>query len=256
MAFAALTSAQLQAMSDALERSTLDSVVERYVAQEKRATIRSEADDWQRRLGSAGLCALLRVLAEERLESSRVADRRIELVWSGPERDSAGSRDTAVVARELFGTAARDVLVSSFALYGGRELFAVLAERMQLIPGLRVRLCLNVTRAAGDGRPIEAIVGEYAARFRASEWPGLRLPRAYYDPRALEPSAASRAVLHAKCIVVDDARALVSSANFTEAAQSRNIEAGVLINDATFARSVRLQFDDLIDRMVLRPLAI
>jgi phosphatidylserine/phosphatidylglycerophosphate/cardiolipin synthase-like enzyme len=38
-------------------------------------------------------------------------------------------------------------------------------------------------------------------------------------------------VLHAKCIVVDGRHALVTSANSTEAASQRTIEAGVLLVD-------------------------
>jgi phosphatidylserine/phosphatidylglycerophosphate/cardiolipin synthase-like enzyme len=45
---------------------------------------------------------------------------------------------------------------------------------------------------------------------------------------------------------VDDCRAFVSSANFTEAAQEHNIEAGVLIVDPAFARALRDQFESLV----------
>jgi phosphatidylserine/phosphatidylglycerophosphate/cardiolipin synthase-like enzyme len=37
--------------------------------------------------------------------------------------------------------------------------------------------------------------------------------------------------MHAKVIVVDDVAALVTSANFTAAAQRRNIEAGIVLRD-------------------------
>ena len=48
-----------------------------------------------------------------------------------------------------------------------------------------------------------------------------------------EPSS-----LHPKCVVIDEGKALVTSANFTEAAQIRNIEAGVFIRDPGFACSL------------------
>jgi phosphatidylserine/phosphatidylglycerophosphate/cardiolipin synthase-like enzyme len=44
-----------------------------------------------------------------------------------------------------------------------------------------------------------------------------------------------RAVWPAKCIVLDDARLFVTSANFTEAAPERSIEAGLLIDDPSLA---------------------
>ncbi len=64
--------------------------------------------------------------------------------------------------------------------------------------------------------------------------------------------AELKACLHAKCIVIDEERALITSANFTEAAQERNIEAGVMIADASLARALKAQFDTLVDRGALR----
>ena len=52
-------------------------------------------------------------------------------------------------------------------------------------------------------------------------------------------------------MVVDDERALVTSANFTEAAHDRNIEAGVLLDDPRQASALRRRFDALIRRGVL-----
>jgi phosphatidylserine/phosphatidylglycerophosphate/cardiolipin synthase-like enzyme len=49
------------------------------------------------------------------------------------------------------------------------------------------------------------------------------------DPRSLELDARRRANLHVKCVVVDRQVVFVSSANFTEAVQERNIEVGVLL---------------------------
>jgi phosphatidylserine/phosphatidylglycerophosphate/cardiolipin synthase-like enzyme len=60
------------------------------------------------------------------------------------------------------------------------------------------------------------------------------------------------ASLYAKCIVIDNEIAFVTSANFTEWAQERNLEAGVLIRDEGFARSLRNQFEALIAASRLR----
>ena len=58
-----------------------------------------------------------------------------------------GARDTGVVLRELFATAERRVLIIGFAVHQGREVFAVLAERMRQIPDLMVCRCIDVRRA-------------------------------------------------------------------------------------------------------------
>lgn len=41
-------------------------------------------------------------------------------------------------------------------------------------------------------------------------------PLLYYHPRSLDMNAAERATWHANVVVIDDERAFVTSANFTE----------------------------------------
>ena len=53
-------------------------------------------------------------------------------------------------------------------------------------------------------------------------------------------------ILHAKCVVVVARWSLVTSANFTDRAQTRNIELGVLIEDQAFARTVVTQWRALV----------
>jgi phosphatidylserine/phosphatidylglycerophosphate/cardiolipin synthase-like enzyme len=53
---------------------------------------------------------------------------------------------------------------------------------------------------------------------------------------------------------VDRRVAFVTSANFTEAAQTRNIEAGALVRDDGFARRLAEHFEALADVRVLLPL--
>ena len=53
--------------------------------------------------------------------------------------------------------------------------------------------------------------------------------------------------------VVDRRWALVSSANFTDRGLTRNLEAGVLIEDTTFARRLSEQWLALVDSGQMRP---
>jgi phosphatidylserine/phosphatidylglycerophosphate/cardiolipin synthase-like enzyme len=106
-----------------------------------------------------------------------------------------------------------------------------------------------------DARSNEELTREFAERFRQNEWPGERLPLVYFDPRSLQGGTGPRACLHAKCIVVDDERAFVTSANFTEAAQERNLEAGVLVELTVLARALRTQFESLVSSRSLVRLA-
>ena len=195
---------------------------------------------------SASTVALvLRAVAAERRSATLSADRRIELVWTGPERDATATRDTAVVVRELFESAEQEVLVAGYAIYNARSILEPLARRMMAIPRLRVRLVLNIGR--GDAaKTADDLLFEFARRFRLHHWPTTPLPSVYFDPRAFEQRPECRAVMHAKCVLVDGKRTFVTSANLTEAAQIRNVELGVVINDVVSCRSVTAQFDGLI----------
>lgn len=207
-------------------------------------------------MGRKHVATMLSLLAEERAAAQRMSDR-VQLVWSPPELDHVDARDTGVVVQNLFRDAKSEVLVVSYALDSGSKaeaLFATLAERLDALPDLSVIIVANVHRKHGDETPARVLVKAFAAKFRDQIWPGERLPDVYYDPRSVEVDGAKKAVLHAKCVVVDGRKTLLTSANFTEAAQERNIEAGVLIDDRRFAERMRRQIDRLVEAGSLRGL--
>ena len=212
-----------------------------------------------RRLSDEGmqpghLALMMETAAELRAGQISKADI-VELVTSGPEAPGVANRDTAVVVRELFLNASKDVLVAGYAVFQGRQVFRALGERMDTVPDLRVRMFLDIQRPHTDTSMASELVRRFAVRFREREWPGKRLPDIYYDPRSLETDGARKASLHAKCIVIDGEFAFVSSANFTEAAQVKNIEVGVLIRSVPIARKIAGHFDALRQAEYLRSIS-
>jgi phosphatidylserine/phosphatidylglycerophosphate/cardiolipin synthase-like enzyme len=147
---------------------------------------------------------------------------------------------------ELFAEAEREVLIAGYAIHHGRDVFRSLAARMDADAALQVTMFLDIRRSPGDTSLASEIVKRFTADFRARHWPGDRLPAIYYDPRALETDRTRHAALHAKCAVVDRRLALVTSANFTPAAQSKNIEVGAFIRSPRFAAHLAEHFDALI----------
>jgi phosphatidylserine/phosphatidylglycerophosphate/cardiolipin synthase-like enzyme len=205
-------------------------------------------------MGEAGLAphhlaALLSCVAEERAAAEKARDA-VDLVVTGPDA-SAGARDTFVVMRDLFASVQRSILAVGFAVHDGRQVFADLAARLDAVPSIEATLCLDVSRKPGDSSLEAEVVARFAEHFVRHEWPGKRLPRIYYDPRSLRPAPDERSSLHAKCIIADETQALVTSANFTEAAQHRNIEVGLMVRQATVARAIAAHFAGLIQRGVL-----
>ena len=71
-------------------------------------------------------------------------------------------------------------------------------------------------------------------------------PANYYDARA--DGDEEQVAMHAKCVVVDDSATFITSANFTSAAQTNNVEVGVLVGDTEFAQRVGAQWRSLAAR--------
>lgn len=189
---------------------------------------------------TGAIAAILEASADvAELRATRV---QAELVWSGPEEAGAHSRDTMAVLDELFSQAVRDVVVSTFVVRQPDKVFRTLAARMDDAAALRVRIFLHIGRQTGDTSHDSELVREFADSFRRS-WPGSRMPELFYDPRGTEQDGALRATWHAKCVLVDDECTFVTSANFTDWAQTRNVEAGALVRGRAFNAQLRQQLD-------------
>jgi phosphatidylserine/phosphatidylglycerophosphate/cardiolipin synthase-like enzyme len=171
---------------------------------------------------------------------------RLELVWTGPEARGATARDTGIVIRQLFERAAQSVIIAGFRFDQGESIFRPLHERMQ--HGLDAAMFVDIEGHADTPSGAKAYAERAIDQLIADNWPfGPPFPTIYYDPRSAiaGPPWVS---LHAKCIVVDDTFAFITSANFTERGQHRNIEAGVCIEDPDFAERLAAQWRALVAR--------
>ena len=192
-------------------------------------------------------------LVASALESRPALHDAVDVVTTTPDTTRIANRDTGVVVSELFRKARTSVLVAGYAVYQGKRVFRALAERMKEQPSLDVRMFLDIQRSVGDTSATEEVVRRFIHRFRTNEWPAeAPVPQIFYDPRSLSPDRNERAALHAKCIVVDGAEVFVSSANFTEAAQQRNIEVGLLLHSPIVAGRLCGFFDYLTDSVMFR----
>lgn len=208
-------------------------------------------------LHALGMSARGTAAALRAIDRVTARQRKPDLVLSGLQVPGIFARNTRMVFDELLGTAERSVWLSSFVYYNGPKVFGTLAQRMAQRPGLQVNLLINIQRRWGDTTKSEHLVSAFAETFWTKAWPGTRRPRVYYDPRSVErdnpgTESSTRAVLHAKAVVVDDEALFITSANLTEAASERNIEMGVLLRDRSMALSVVSYFQRMIDDEYLR----
>jgi len=194
---------------------------------------------------------LSEAIAEARSGASG-PEHLFDLVLSGPDVPGIPTRDTAPVMHTLIEEAKQEVLLVGYAVHNGKKLFERLARRMVENPELSVWFCLNVHRGFGDTSLSSEIVRRFALEFRTKHWPWEPRPALYYDPRSVDDTGRTRSSLHAKCLIVDRREALVTSANFTEAAQQRNIEAGLIVRYPPFVERLLSYFEGLRNSGTLR----
>jgi phosphatidylserine/phosphatidylglycerophosphate/cardiolipin synthase-like enzyme len=151
-----------------------------------------------------------------------------------------------VVLTQLFEGARSRVVLAGYSFDHAREVLEPL-HRVMTVYGVEAYFFVDIEQARKSRVPPELHAQEKLADFRSKNWPfGPPFPSLFYDRRALVPGPPWCS-LHAKCVTVDGRRAFISSANFTERGQERNIEVGVLIDDRAFAENLTGQWLGLID---------
>ena len=190
----------------------------------------------------AACLALLDAVIAERAKYDRPAP---ELVWTGPEAASAAARDTAVVLRELFESAHERVVLAGYSFANAHAVLQPLS-RVMAARGVDAKFFVDIEQVSRAPADPDAHAQTLLQAWVDASWPfGPPFPELHCDRRGLQPGPPWTS-MHAKCVVVDGERAFVSSANFTSRGQERNIEAGVLLHDATFAAQLERQWLGLI----------
>ena len=165
-------------------------------------------------------------------------DLQIDVVWTGPSVPGMSARRSAAALLELIRSANHELLVISFASFHIPD--ATIAFNEAATRGVRLHFVLESAE-------------ESSGRFRSnddglSDFKNLPGACAYVWPKEQRPSGG---LLHAKAVVADRSRALVTSANLTGNAIDVNIELGLLIQNQPVARRIAEHVFGLINDGVL-----
>lgn len=203
---------------------------------------------------SETVIAVIDAIIESRSHAHNVALLQ-SLVVTGPEIPDltnlkTGSRFTQVVEH-----AKKELMLATFALYQGDRILEPIHQAMIRNPNLSVTLILNVQRSYGDTTMNDDILEKSRQEFRAKNWPWDVKPQVYYYPESLHMDAKSRASMHAKFVIADEERCFITSANFTEAAQKKNIEVGIELTGSHEPKALSRYFKGLIADSKLAKLA-
>lgn len=195
-------------------------------------------------LPGPALALALRSAGQVHAEAER---RRPSLVVSGPIDFAAPTRLTRPAARDVVAGAKKTLIIVSFATHGMEELIDELhaaAERDVSIDFVLESLQRDggTLRAKASG---ESVFASLRGRARFWRWPSAQ--------RLLlrDTKRDSRAALHAKIIAADARTALVSSANLTNRAYTRNLEIGVILRDPHIVGRLDQHLRRLIDNGTL-----
>jgi len=174
-----------------------------------------------------------------------------DLVLSGPSFEGVYTRDTLAVIQSMMADAQEDVMIAGYAFHNGKTLFSPLARKVQAETRLKVSFYLNVLREKTNRSLSPADVDSFVRSFLAENWPWDPVPEIYYDARCLTDEEGVSS-LHGKCLICDRKKALISSANFTEAAQKRNIEIGLLVDHEPTILTLTNYFAGLVEIEVIK----
>jgi phosphatidylserine/phosphatidylglycerophosphate/cardiolipin synthase-like enzyme len=194
-------------------------------------------------------------------ERARAEEARWQLISTHAGAAAEGFVDTPVALRRLFEQAQREVLLAGF-----RVTERPLLEHLRRPAGRRLLVEVFVDlslesdafgRSLRGRRPaVEAWPGEWWGQFVREIWPeAMEAPQGWYSPLTLTrgEDGAWRS-MHIKAVVVDRRWWLLTSANFTDRGQYRNLELGLLLEDARLAEGVLAHFEAMKRQGVFVPL--
>jgi phosphatidylserine/phosphatidylglycerophosphate/cardiolipin synthase-like enzyme len=172
------------------------------------------------RLGAEALASVLRALAAAGSRSST----SIRAVWSGPTFDGDGDHTTSALSH-VIDEATEDVFASTYSATAG----SAFVEALWRAIARGVRTTLLVDSTVNHGATLSMLKSKLEG---ATFW-------------TFVPADGGYGLQHAKVVIVDSRLALVTSANLSDAAAERNLEAGVIVRDTDFASKMRRRFSAL-----------
>lgn len=161
----------------------------------------------------------------------------IDILWTGPTATTVPVRRIEQSFCELIDSANERLFIASFVAYKADKIYSAIRSAIQR--GVRVSFLTEVSK-------------EYGGSLNVDPSDGLKkkFPEAVFY-RWENFDVAYPAVVHVKCAIADECKAIVTSANLTGAAMDNNMELGLMISSRQVVSRMAAHFTALIHEHIL-----
>lgn len=166
------------------------------------------------------------------------AQNAIDILWTGPKSTTVPVRRMEQSLCELIDSAKEKLLIVSFVAYKADKIYT--AIRSAIERGVHVSFLTEASKENGGSLDVDPTVA-LKKKFPEAE---------FY--RWENPDLAHPAVVHVKCAIADECKALVTSANLTGAAMENNMELGLMISSRRVASRMTAHFAALVTEHILK----
>ena len=165
------------------------------------------------------------------------AENTVDILWTGPTTTAVPVRRMEQSLCELIDSAQKQLLIVSFVAYKAEKVYA--AIRAAIKRGVHVSFLTEASKEHGGSLDVDP-----------SDLLKKKFPEASFY-RWDNPDLSHPAVVHAKCAIADESRALVTSANLTGAAMDNNMELGLMITSRRVSSRLAAHFAALVTEHIL-----
>ena len=165
-------------------------------------------------------------------------ENTVDILWTGPTTTAVPVRRMEQSLCELIDSAQKKLLIVSFVAYKAEKVYAAIQSAIER--GVRVSFLTEASKEHGGSLDVDP-----------SDLLKKMFPNA--DFYRWENSDSSRpAVVHVKCAIADERRALVTSANLTGAAMDNNMELGLMISSRRVSSRMAAHFAALVTEHIIK----
>ena len=165
------------------------------------------------------------------------AENKVDILWTGPTTTAVPVRRMEQALCELIDSARKKLLIVSFVAYKAEKVYS--AIRSAIERGVHVAFLTEASKENGGSLDVDP-----------ADLLKKKFPEADFY-RWENPDTSHPAVVHVKCAIADESRALVTSANLTGAAMDNNMELGLMISSRRVSSRMAAHFTALVTEQIL-----